>query len=51
MKKKNRAIVIHSPRYWGKYSVKLPNGTIIDCHNLRTALDTATTINESTYAV
>jgi len=41
----SRAIVVHSPRFFGHYAVQLPDGQVIDCANLRTAIDTASLHN------
>jgi|TARA_A100000172_G_scaffold78215_1_gene63504 hypothetical protein len=43
--KMNKAFVIKSPKFYGHYAVQLPDGEVVDCANLRTAIDTATLFN------
>lgn len=41
----SRAFVVNSPRFYNHFAVQLPDGRIVDCANLRTALDTAYAYN------
>jgi hypothetical protein len=44
--KMNKAFVIKSPKFFGHYAVQLPDGSVVDCANLRTAIDTASLHND-----
>ena len=41
------SFVIDSPRWFGKYAVALPDGTLIHCHNLATARKICCEYNEN----